>query len=425
MLHKRSFRIVHHIAIVMSIVALFTVFAALPANAQYDYTVLHTFTGPPDGAFPSPLIQDSEGNLYGTTWEGGLGTCCGVVFKVDAAGNETVLYEFPGGNTGGYPVAGLVQDASGNLYGTTQGDSNFGLSVLFKLTPEGQETSWIAPSSVNWGSLNSPVTLDAQGNLYGMVPYGGTPNCGWEYNGLGCGTLFKMTPSGEFSTIHTFTGTDGMYPQSGLVQDSKGNFYGAAVFGGISTCRAVGNGKDNDPGCGTIFKVDSTGNFSVLYTFTNKKDGSGPLGLIIDSEDNLYGIATGGGNHDGNSYGYGTIFKLDTNTGSFKVLFTRTPNLSYPGAYYAPLLARDSEGNLYGGQILGCAHGAGCLFKVDTKGKYTDLFDFQAYTGYPPENQDGFWIEGILLGSAGDFYGSMNLAGSATYGTVFHITPTQ
>ena len=296
------------------------------------------------------------------------------------------------------------------------GSGFFGLSVVYKLTPKGQETSYAAPEGV----LDSPVALDANGNLYGMTPYGGTPDCGWEYHGLGCGTLFEMTPDGKFTIIHNFTGTDGMLPESGLVRDSEGNFYGAAVFGGIRTCRAVGNGKDNSPGCGTIFKVDVQGNFSVLYTFKNQKDGSGPLGLIIDSEDNLYGIATGGGNHNGNPYGYGTIFKLDTKTGVFSVLYNFTPKNS-SGAYYAALLARDSEGSLYGAPWFGGAHSSGCLFRIDTSGKYTDLYDFDVHIA--GKNQDGFFPMGIVLGSAGDFYGSMMVGGYAGLGTVFHIAP--
>jgi uncharacterized repeat protein (TIGR03803 family) len=390
------------------------------ANAQANYTVLHTFSGSPDGTNPSPLIRDPEGNLYGTAEAGGVenGNClsgCGMVYKIDAAGNLTVLYNFAGGNNGGFPLAALTRDANGNLYGTTQGLGTFNLSVVFKLTPDGQETSFADPE----GSLNAPVVVDAKGNLYGMAPYGGTPNCGWDDNELGCGTLFLMTPTGNFTTIHNFTGTDGMYPQSGLVRDSKGNFYGAAVFGGIRACRAVGNGH-NEPGCGTIFKVDVHGNYSVLHTFTGQSDGAGPLGVIIDSEDNLYGIATGGGNLDGNPFGYGTVFKLDTKTSAFSVLFTRPPTLLGSGAYFASLLVRDAKGNLYGADQFGGAHNTGCLFRIDTKGNYTDLFDFQEETaGF---NEDGFFPVGIVLGSADDVYGSMEMGGLGGLGTVFHIT---
>jgi uncharacterized repeat protein (TIGR03803 family) len=406
---------------------LFLLLAAMTssfAQAQ-TYTVLHTFTGSPDGIYPSPLIRDAEGNLYGTAQAGGgdnnncLGGC-GMVYKIDAAGKQTVLYDFPGGNNGGYPVAALVRDAHGNLYGTTQGLGTFNLSVVFKLTPGGQETPYVPPAGINFGSLDSPVALDSKGNLYGMVPYGGTPNCGWDYHGLGCGTLFKMTPSGKFTTVHTFKGTDGMYPESGLVRDSKGNLYGAAMFGGIRTCRAVGNHNNNAPGCGTIFKVDVHGKYAVLHTFSGHKDGAGPLGLIIDSEDNLYGIASNGGDHQGNPIGYGTIFKLDTKSGAFSVLFTFTPQITR-SSFFSNLLVRDSKGNLYGAQKFDGAHNTGCLFRIDTKGKYADLYDFDEQMG--GRNKDGFFPAGVTLGSHGDFYGSMMLGGFAGFGTLFHITP--
>ncbi len=340
-----------------------------------------------------------------------------MVYKIDAAGNLTQLYDFAGGNNGAYPIAALTRDASGNLYGTTQGLGTFNLSVVFKLTPEGKETSYTAPE----GSLNAPVVVDAKGNLYGMTPYGGTPNCGWDREELGCGTLFVMTPDGKFTIIHNFTGTDGMFPASGLVRDSKGNFYGAAVFGGIRSCRSVGNGRDNSAaGCGTIFKVDVQGNFSVLYTFTGQSDGSGPLGVIIDSEDNLYGIAAGGGDLQGNCCGYGTIFKLNTRTDVYSVLFTFTPEIG-SNPFVTNLLARDPKGNLYGGQWMLGAHGTGFLFRLDTKGNYTDLFDFQEQSnGF---NQDGFFPNGVVLGSADDIYGSMSAGGFDGFGTLFHITP--
>jgi uncharacterized repeat protein (TIGR03803 family) len=406
-------------------VLILTAVASLSAQAQ-TYTVLHTFTGSPDGVYPSPLIRDAEGNLYGTAQAGGSdnNNCvfgCGMVFKIDPAGKFTDLYDFTGGNNGVYPVAGLVRDASGNLYGTTQGSGFSGLSVVFKLTPGGQEMSYVPSADINFGSLDSPVVLDGKGNLYGMVPYGGTPNCGWDHHGLGCGTLFKMTPNGKFTTIHTFKGTDGMFPESGLVRDSKGNLYGAAIFGGIRTCRAGGNHNNNAPGCGTIFKVDVHGKYTVLHTFSNHKDGAGPLGVIIDSEDNLYGVATGGGDHKGNRFGYGTIFKFDTKTGAFSVLFTFTPQVTR-SSFFANLLVRDSKGNLYGAQKFDGAHNTGCLFKIDTRGNYTDLFDFAENDHGSP---DGLFPNGLVLGPGGDFYGSMSLGGDGFpgFGTLFHITP--
>lgn len=408
----------------LTVFALALLAIAAPFAKAQTYTVLHTFTGVPDGTNPSPLIRDAEDNLYGTALAGGggLNNClygCGMVFKIDRAGNETVLYNFLGGANGGFPVAGLARDAAGNLFGTTQGEGGFTQSVVFKVTPDGQETSY---NTTLVGDFDSPVVVDSKDNVYGMEPYGGTPNCGWDREELGCGALFMMTPNGKFTVIHNFTGTDGMYPESGLVRDSKGNFYGAAVYGGIRSCRGLGNGRNNTAsGCGTLFKVDVHGNFSVLYTFTGQSDGDSPLGVIIDSEDNLYGIAAGGGDLQGNCCGYGTIFKLDTKTDVYSVLFTFTPDIPGSNPFVSNLLARDPRGNLYGAQWMGGANGTGFLFRLDTAGNYSDLFDFQEQTdGF---NQDGFFPGGIVLGSDHDVYGSMTMGGFDGFGTVFHITP--
>lgn len=401
--------------------------AARPAQAQ-TYTVLHAFTASPDGAIPNPLIRDAQGNLYGTTKVGGLATCgegtCGTVFKVDSAGKETVLYSFEGGNNGTNPVAGLVRDAAGNLYGTTQGNGFIGgQSVIFKVDPKGQQTVLYVADGPDASSLDSPLTLDAHGNLYGMSPFGGNSNCG--ESGGGCGTLFKITPAGKFTLLHAFTEADGRQPEGGLVLDAKGNLYGTTNFGGDLNCESAGYGYFV-PGCGTIFKLDRKGKFTVLHTFTGKtgeRGGSFPSGVIIDSAGNLYGIAQNGGDITGDYiYGLGTIFKVDT-SGKFSVLFTFTPAQTR-NAVYANHLLRDSKGNLYGAeQSNNCAKGGGCLFRIDPKGNYTDLYDFEG----EGEGPDGFDPMGVVFGSHGDFYGSMFIGGKGEpdctngCGTVFHL----
>ncbi len=403
-------------------------FSAFPALGQ-TFTVLHAFTAGSDGAVPSPLIRDAHGNLYGTTRFGGLESCgedtCGTVFKVDRAGKETVLYRFTGGDNGSNPVAGLARDASGNLYGTTQGNGYIdGASVIFKVDPKGKQTVLFVANGPDASSLDSPLTLDAAGNIYGMSPYGGNLSCG---GGGGCGTLFKLTPDGKFSVLHAFAQEEGRQPEGGLVLDAEGNLYGAANFGGDLKCESLGYGYAV-PGCGTIYKLDRNGNFSILHTFLGPVDGSLPLGLIIDSAGNLYGIAQNGGYETPGQYRYGvgTVFKVDT-SGKFSVLFTFTPALSR-NPVYASHLARDTKGNLYGlEQSNDCAHGGGCLFRIDTKGNYTDLYDFQG----EGEGDDGFTPMGLVFGSAGDVYGSMFVGGGTNgggvcgngCGTVFHLAP--
>jgi uncharacterized repeat protein (TIGR03803 family) len=140
-----------------------TAVASPSAHAQ-TFTVLHTFTGSPDGVYPSPLIRDADGNLYGTAQAGGSdnNNCafgCGMVYKINPAGKQIMLYDFPGGNNGGYPVAGLVRDASGNLYGTTQGLGTVNLSVVFELTPDGKETPYVPPGRHQFRLLRFPCRL--------------------------------------------------------------------------------------------------------------------------------------------------------------------------------------------------------------------------------------------------------------------------
>jgi len=447
MIRKQCFADTRHArAVTLLALLLVAAVAIRPAQAQ-TYTVLHAFAAGTDGAVPGPIIRDAQGNLYGTTRFGGIVTCggafgkdvCGTVYKIDSAGNETVLYRFEGGNNGSNPIAGLVRDAAGNLYGTTQGNGAFGgAAVVFKVDPNGQETSLDIAGS-NACCFDSPLALDAQGNLYGMSPYGGEPNCGLVKNQSGCGTLFKLTPTGNFSVLHVFTGTDGIQPEGGVVLDSKGNLYGVAAYGGQLSCDYPGWGQPRGSGCGTVYKLDNTGNLTVLHTFTGPGDGSFPLGVIIDSAGNLYGIAESGGDVIKNSnyeYGLGTVFKVDTN-GNFSVLFTFAPCNQPPctegqvrNAVYASHLVRDSKGNLYGlQQANDCAKGGGCLFRIDTKGKITDLYDFEGEN----EGPDGFTPMGVVLGSHDDVYGSMFIGGppeqectafnfTGGCGTVFHLT---
>ena len=376
------------------------------------------------------MIRDGQGEMYGTTRGGGLASCgdgsCGTVYKIDSSGNETVIFSFPGGNSGTNPIASVVRDAHGNLYGTTQGNGVIdGASVVYKIDPKGQETVLFEAGRISQGCcLDSPVVLDPQGNVYGMSPYAGVPNCGWQSNGLGCGTLFKITPGGKFTVLHNFAGTDGMQPEGGLVMDKQGNLYGSANFGGIKSCKNPGYGYW-EPGCGTIYKLDTNGKFSVLYTFTGKADGSFPLGLIIDDDANLYGLTEWGGDdkrYYNHLYGYGTVFELSA-SGKFTTLFTFTPKTTINN-YYASHLLRDAKGNLYGlQQMNNCAKGGGCLFRVDPKGKYTDLYDFE----YLGEGPDGWYPMGVVFGSDKDMYGTMEIGGSENgdcedgCGTVFHL----
>jgi len=209
-------------------------------------TLLHSFNGGSDGASPSaPLIFDAEGNLYGTTAYGGSttycdGSGCGTVFKLSPSGTETVLYSFTGGADGGIPIAGLIFDGQGNLYGTTEGGGSFGYGTVFKLTASGTETVLYSFSGGADGEHPAAgVVLDSQGNLYGTAGGGlnNSPCVG------GCGVIFEVSPSGTETVLYSFTGgDDGYYPKGPLVFDGQGNLYGTTLAGGVY-------------GWGTVFKL--------------------------------------------------------------------------------------------------------------------------------------------------------------------------
>jgi uncharacterized repeat protein (TIGR03803 family) len=403
-----------------------TIIATGSARAQ-TYSVIHTFAYMPDGSNPNALIQDAQGNLYGTTRVGGTIFChenmftCGSVFKVDPAGNLTVLYTFRGGADGSGPITSLIRDAAGNLYGDTQGDGNFGdSSTVFKVEPSGKETVLYDFNGFTGCCQDSPLALDPSGNLYGTSPYAGDFACG--YQNVGCGSIYRLTPTRQFRVIHTFTGTDGNQPEGGVLVNGD-DLYGSTILGGDLTCYAP-VGPDTKPqGCGTLFRLDGKGKLTQLHVFIGKADGSAPLGVIQDAQGNLYGIAEFGG--DPTCYapvGCGTIFKVDT-SGKFSVLFTFTSAV-IPEPSYATHLLIDAEGNLYGVTQTGGANFSGFLFKLALDGTFTNLFSFPG-----TENiADGSDPQGVVMDSAGNFFGSMliegqedNGCGNFGCGTLFEI----
>lgn len=187
--------------------------------------ILHRFTGTPDGAIPdAALILDAAGNLYGTTEMGGSAGL-GTVFKVTASGAETVLYSFGGTPDGAYPQAGLVRDSSGNLYGTTSSSGAVGFGTVFKLSAAGDETILHNFSGGSDGATPLAGLLRTpNGNLYGTTFQGGAI--------YGVGTIFKVDANGTEIVLHAFGGSDGQYPESPLTHDSQGNLYGATLQGG-------------------------------------------------------------------------------------------------------------------------------------------------------------------------------------------------
>ena len=204
-----------------------TVFKLTPQGQE---TILYKFTGGNDGAYPEAgLLQASDGNFYGTTYFGGGGSNLGsgTVFKVTPQGKETVLYRFTGGNDGENPQAQLIQASDGNLYGTTYQGGNNGVGTVFKVTLQGQETVLHRFTGITDGAYPNGLIQAKDGNFYGTTINGGATNKG---------TVFKVTPQGQETVLYKFAGVnDGEYPFAGLLQASDGNFYGTTQWGGSAT----------------------------------------------------------------------------------------------------------------------------------------------------------------------------------------------
>ncbi|MGD0129760.1 MAG: choice-of-anchor tandem repeat GloVer-containing protein [Terriglobia bacterium] len=382
--------------------------AAIAVRAQEapSYTVINTFAGSgADGEYPrGNVIRDRAGNLYGTAFNGGnlsecFGAGCGAVFKVDRWGKETVLYNFMGGADGAYPAMGLIPDEEGNLYSSTHGGGDLsgdasctaalgfpGCGVVFKLDLTGKETVVYAFTGGADGlGPSSGLVPDEAGNLYGTTVGGGfSGDCPGEPI-PGCGVVFKLDPKGKETVLHTFTGgADGYGPYGDLLLDAAGDLYGAAGYGGDLSgfCSDVLEPATGFLGCGTVFKLDRTGKFTVLHTF-NGADGAVPDGwLVQDNAGNLYGMTGNGGDLSGCSgLGCGVVFKVDK-TGKGTVLYRFRGGAD--GAETFAGVVRDAAGNLYGTTAYGgdfsgslCAGtGCGVAFKLNPTGKETVLYTF-------------------------------------------------
>jgi len=314
-------------------------------------TVLHSFGGTDDGWNPTArLILDAAGNLYGTTGYGGAHGH-GTVFKVDNAGIETIVHSFAGGTDGARPNAGLVEDAAGNFYGTTQyggrGCDGQGCGTVFRISADGRETVLYRFADFPDGA--SPlggVALDSLGNIYGTTWLGGTHSYG---------TVFKIDGCGREKVLHSFAGGgDGANPLDAPVLDKAGNMYGTTAAGGASGATLLG--------LGTLFKVDAAGHESVVYTFTGGTDGANPYAhLLVDASGNLYGTASAGG-----CCGQGTVFEFSDGvlTALYGFSAPDSNGENADGQYPMGGLIRDSAGNLYGTTVQAGTYGWGTVFEV-------------------------------------------------------------
>jgi uncharacterized repeat protein (TIGR03803 family) len=323
-----------------------TIFELSHANGGWSETVLYNFPCGGDGMYPADsLIFDQAGNLYGTISGnfGNYGNVFELVHHSDGSWSFEVLYNFTGGDDGANPMAGLVFDAAGNLYGTTSVSNQRRGGSLFQLIPSGG--AWkikVLHRFAGGSDGESPmaaITYDSAGNLYGTTEYGGgLPPCG------GCGTVFQLTPqqngNWKYQVIPRFRGTDGNAPFAGVILDAQGNLYGTTSQGGPK-------------GSGTVFELTKgqNGHWEIksLHNFgLNPLNGDAPLtAVLLDTSGNLWGTTFDGGNL-GCVDGCGVVFELTPNAQGHwneSVVHTFADN---PGYHPAGTLISDTTGHLYG-----------------------------------------------------------------------------
>lgn len=329
-----------------------TVFKLSPKGQE---TVLHIFADDGDGWLPvGGVTMDSAGNVYGTTFFGGA-SGRGTIFKVTPKGKESVLFSFSGGDDGSRPVADLISDEAGNLYGTTTGGGSAGNGTVFEFTTDGQEKVLYSFLGGTDGFYPAAGLLrDGSGNLYGTTANGGV-DC--DGTGQGCGTVFKLTPDGQETVLYAFEGgSHGANPAAPVSMDDAGTLYGTTNNGGV-VC------DDSGATCGTVFKLSAKGKEKGLHTFIGGSDGAYPKGgVAIDALGNLFGTTAGGG-AGGGECGCGIVFKI-TRAGSEKIVHTFTGDDGH-----SPFtgLTMDASGNFFGTAFIGGAFGDGAVFELKTR----------------------------------------------------------
>jgi uncharacterized repeat protein (TIGR03803 family) len=399
-------------ALAIAVVFALTVVLASPAQAQvWTEQVLHSFGNGSDGAYPSGMVFDSAGNLYGTTSEGGT-YGIGTVFELTPNGHggriEHVLFSFNGPD-GAQPLGGVIFDAAGNLFGTTQDGWDSSIGTVFELTPTGGG-GWTEQVLHNFnGDGYDPeagLVMDNAGNLYGTT---GGGNQDYPY-----GTVFELSPTvgGEWTAkvLHSFNGADGVDPWFGsLVLDGAGDLYGTTLRGGAYSA-------------GVVFElmptVDGNWTETVLHSFSQDgTDGCLPWGgVTLDAAGSLYGTTWVCGTNDA-----GVVFKLTpTGDGSWTETLLHTFGVGTDGANPEAALIFDAAGNLYGTTAGGGNFGNGTVYELlpNGSGGWTEQILYNSRNSPDGNGPD----TPLVLDSAGNIYGATGGGGTYGYGTAFELT---
>lgn len=406
-------------------------------TATGTYTVLHTMISTDGVHSQSDLIQATDGNFYGMAFGGATGF--GTIFKITSGGTFTVLKNLSAGTDGQSPYGALLQGTDGNFYGMTSGSGANGGGTIFKITPTGTLTVLRALlSTADGGNPRGSLVKGADGNYYGMTYIGGSNFYG---------TFFKISATGTFTVLTRLNGgIIGNAPYESLIQGTDYAYYGTTIGGGT-----------NDQG--TVFKICG-GTYTVLHSFTSSTEGGLPKGSLVQASDgNFYGLTSTGGGGSSNS---GTIFKI-TSSGTFTVLHHLVS--ASEGSLPQGSLIQGSDSYLYGLTSAGGTGGAGTVFKISTSGTYKVIRQLVSATdGSNPEgnlvkgaggvdsffygmtksrifkispngtlftilhtliSSDGYYPLGSLVRATdGNFYGTTSSGGGLSSGTIFKTTPT-
>jgi uncharacterized repeat protein (TIGR03803 family) len=350
--------------------------------------------GGTNGSTPvAALVQDTNGNFYGTASQGPNGSF-GTVFEISANGAFSILHTFTGGSDGATPEAPLLLASDGNLYGTTSAGGANTNGTIYQISASGQYTNLAAFNGTNGSSPQAALIQGKDGNFYGTAYSGGT-----NYGGSNStyGSVFKFTTNGALVSLFSFGYTNGAYPVGALLQANDGSFYGTTEGGGSAIS-------------GTIFRLAANGSFLNLYNFSNAA--SPQAGLILGPDGLLYGTTEGGGtNTSGSVYaltpaGYGTNSTATVTT----VCSFGTTNGENP---VAPLVL-GTDGNLYGTASRGGTNGTGTIFELSTNGTLTVLYTFSSGGGQSHGS--------LIQGPDGNFYGTSSQGGKNGAGAVFELS---
>ena len=358
----------------LGLIFLLLFFASGTLASGQIFKTLHTFASYPDAANPHGSgVFDSNGNMFGTS-EGGGANGVGAIWEISKAGVYSVVYSFVGPNDGEEPYGSVTFDALGNMYGTATYGGSFYWGTVWKMTPTGVLTVlYNFSNGTDGANPYGDVAIDASGNIYGTAANAGSGN----------GTVWEITASGSFKVLHTFNGlTDGSSPNNGPTLDASGNLYGTTYVGA-----AMGSGY----GYGTIWEINSGGQFKVLHAFTGGADGGTPEWCVtLDANGNIFGTAGGGGANNN-----GTVWEINS-SGTFSVVYTFTGGSD--GGFPFAGVAFDAAGHMFGTAGRGGDFDKGTVWEMSNTGSFATLHSFNG--------TDGFFPEGTLtLDANGDLFG--------------------